>query len=338
MSYTRTFSKVISVPYSGYVTAKDGSSVHYSGTEHETVHVTVHVDTSDFDSSVGNCGSSVDLLTGSVVATESAQAASIKESSQKISRTLISGFFKTVRSELGQQIAQLKSQTEATLLHLNKMAQRCREKHTQMETDYNRLVERYSKVFSDLNKELEIRVFELDRQAFKLQETTTECANRSISSDLTGVAVVSAGENARVQSSLLASVAKKRAFDAISQANAFLLSQQQCRSVVNRALHDADADTRFYVPVCLADGVDETSPQSSKATLYKPSVVPNSARRQMISALKKARWQPMPAEARNIIKREFTRSVAQAYPGDSPHERRVKDYLNRFIDIPIHSL
>ncbi|MCM1348022.1 MAG: hypothetical protein NC338_01305 [Firmicutes bacterium] len=337
MSYTRSFSRDISIPYSGYVTTDKGQ-VHYSGTVHETVHVNVHVNTDPFDSSVNACSGQVGALTTSVVATKAAHAESIKNSSKKISQTIISGFFKTVRSELGQQIAQLKSQTEATLLHLNQLAQRCRDKHRQMEADYNRITDRYTKVFSDLNRELEVRVFELDKAAFKTRETTTECTNRSTSSDLIGVAAVSAGENARVQSSILASVTKKRALDAIHRANDFLLCQQESRNVVNQALHDKDTDSRYFVPVCLAEEVDDTTHTPGKATLYKPEVVPNSSRRRMTSELLKARWHAMPQKDADLVKKDFARCVARSITSDSPHDRRVKEYLNKFINNPLQSL
>lgn len=337
MSYTKTFSTVISVPYSGSVSTKNGF-VSYSGTAHETVHVNIHVDTDDFEASVGNCGDQVSLLTGSVVATKTAHAESIRINSRKISDTIISGFFKTVRSELGQQISQLKSRTEATLLHLNQLAARCREKHQQMETDYNRLVDRYSKVFADLNKELEIRVHELDRAAFTMQATCTDCSNRSVESDLTGVATVSAAETARTQSSLLASVTKKRALDAINQANDYLMVQQQCRNVINRSLHDPDTDRRYYVPVCMAEGVDSDTHSATKSFLFKPSVIPNSSRRRMLSELKNARWKQVAPCDMTQIKREYARNVTAATGDDSSHGRRVRAYLNRFIDNTILSL
>ena len=337
MSYSRSYSTVVRIPYSG--TVSNGQvSLHYSGTAEETVHVNVIVDTDDFDRSADHCGTMVDALTASVVATETAHTEAIRINSSKISKAIVSGFFKTVRSELGQQIAQLKSSVDATLLHLNQMAKRCTEKHKQMETDYGRITERYSKIFTDLNKELELRVFELDRAAFKTRETATDCANRTLTSSLAGEVAVSAGENSRAQAMLLASVTKSRANQAIALANNFLQAQQQNRNVVNRALHDTPQERHFYVPVCMAEGVDVENPSTSRRTLYKPSVIPNSQRRRMTSELGSARWKPINHERMASVKREFNRLIASEIHDDNPHTRRVKEMLNKFIEKPLLSL
>ena len=80
MSYTRRFSKNITVHYSGSVSygpSQSGGSKSYSGTVTETVYFDVHVDTDPFDEEVHKMKDHVDLLTGSVVATEAAHVASI---------------------------------------------------------------------------------------------------------------------------------------------------------------------------------------------------------------------------------------------------------------------
>lgn len=337
MSYTKTYSQLIQIPYSGYA-SKGDVTVHYSGVAEETVYVNIHVDTDDFDDSVNDCGKHIGALTGSVVATKTAHAASIAENSRKISKTIISGFFSTVKSELSQQIAELKSQVDATLLHLNEMARRCRDKRRQMETDYGRLCERYSKVFTDLNTELQHRVFELDRASFKLEEQTKECANRALASESVGVASVSSGENARVQSQLLASMAKKRALDAIHRANGYLVYQQENRNVINRSLYDDDEERHYYVPVCVSEALDGENRSEMKTTLFKPSVVPNSARRRMTGDLMRRPWHEMDPGTREKIGKEYTRTVAQAFPSDSEHDRRVKAYLNKFFNQSIKTL
>lgn len=337
MSYTRSFQKLIRIPYSG--TVSDGqTTLRYDGTAEEYVTVNVFVDTDDFDSSAAACGNHVNALTASVVATEAKQTESIHENNRKISQAIIGGFFKTVRSELGQQIATLKSQVDATLLHLNALAARCREKRQQMETDYGRITERYSKIFSDLNKELQNRVFELDKAAFRLRESTGECAARALGSDLVGIAAVTAAENARVQSSLLASVAKKRAFDAINAANAYLTCQNRDRETIDRVLLPTDNARRLFVPVCLAEETDQENPQVSRSVLHKPDVVPNSLRRRMTSELKKAQWKSPDAAQSERIRQDYSRQVAREFPTDSAHDRRIRNYLNQFINNPILSL
>ncbi len=333
MSYTKTYKTRVQIPYSGFA-SKGDVTVHYSGVAEEDVFVNIHVDTDDFDSSVNDCNTHIGALTTSVVATKAAHAKSIADSSKKISKTIISGFFSTVKSELSQQIAELKSQVDATLLHLNEMAKRCRDKRRQMETDYNRICQRYTKVFTDLNTELQHRIFELDRAAFKTEEVSKECADRSLTSENAGMLTVTSGENARVQGQLLASAAKKRALDAIHRANAYLVYQQENRNVINRSLFNSPDESHYYVPVCMAESVDS----GRKTTLYKPAMVPNESRQQMTDEIQQGNWKEMDSDTREKIRKDFLHNVTQAYTSDSAHDRRVKALMNKFINQPIKTL
>ena len=63
--------------------------VYYEGTAYEDVQVDIKVDTNPFDASVANCNKHVDVLTGSVVATQAAQVESIKQKAKQIHKCLI---------------------------------------------------------------------------------------------------------------------------------------------------------------------------------------------------------------------------------------------------------
>ena len=136
MSYTRHFSKTITVHYSGsvsYPASQSGGTKSYSGSTKETIHFNVTVDTDPFDESVEHMKDGVDLLTGSVAATEAAQVSSIRENSARIGQTIISGFFKTVKSDISQQITELRTRTDALLVQLNELAKRCNVKRVMAE-------------------------------------------------------------------------------------------------------------------------------------------------------------------------------------------------------------
>ena len=118
MSYTRTFSRKVSIYYSGsvsYPASKTGGTVPYSGTATETVDVEVHVKTDDFDASVANCNSSVNGLTASVGAMNAAQCLAIHNNAEKVSKTIINGFFHTARTDLSAQSAELVQTVTARL-------------------------------------------------------------------------------------------------------------------------------------------------------------------------------------------------------------------------------
>ena len=159
MSYSRRFSRTVSVHYSGtvsYPASQTGGSVSYSGTAHELVEVDVHVDTGAFDASVAHCNNSVSGLTASVGAMNAAQCLAIRQNADKISKSIIDGFFSTVRTDLRTQKAELEQAIDAKLLLLRQQAQTLQEKQQQMEEDYARTSARYQKIFNDLNNELRI--------------------------------------------------------------------------------------------------------------------------------------------------------------------------------------
>ena len=163
MSYSKRYRQTIAVHYSGsvsYPASENGGRASYSGTAYEEVVIDIDVDTDPFDREVRDCNATIGSMTGAIVATEAAQVASIRENSRKIGSTIVKGFFDTVRSELSQQIMELSTKVDTTLIHLQKLAQRCKDKQVQMQNDYGHLTSRYLKTFDDLNKELENRIFE----------------------------------------------------------------------------------------------------------------------------------------------------------------------------------
>ena len=100
MSYSRKYSETITVRGSKTVTVSypksesgGSKSVTVDYIENVPVDVNIHVDTDPFDSSVSNCNTNVNLLTGAVVATEAAQLISIDKNSKKVASTIVSGFF-----------------------------------------------------------------------------------------------------------------------------------------------------------------------------------------------------------------------------------------------------
>ena len=203
MSYTRHFSKTITVHYSGsvsYPASQSGGTKSYSGSTKETIHFNVTVDTDPFDESGEHQKDGVDLLTGSVAATEAAQVSSIRENSARIGQTIISGFFKTVKSDISQQITELRTRTDALLVQLNELAKRCNDKRRQMGVDYQRISSRYSKIFDDLNKELDNRIHSIDEPVFRLTRQTDDIGSGA--EKLVAAAAVSAGENARVHAGI----------------------------------------------------------------------------------------------------------------------------------------
>jgi hypothetical protein len=336
MSYSRSYTKTIRVYYAGvargtkYVNGQSiPVSLPFDGHVDEPVTVYVKVDTDSFDSSVRSCNKTVDVLTGSVVATEAAQIKSIREKSRKVGKTIIDGFFTTVKSEISQQIAELTSRIDSDLLHLKEMARRCVEKQKQMEVDYQRLTSRYSSIFEDLNKELENRIYELDRPTFKFKEMSDKSASRSICTDMASTVAVSGAENSHLETLIGVSLAKKRALDAIDKANVFLVKQKSTERLLETSRIKDNGSGEYHAPVCFIETAGENNVVKRK--VYCSQLLDSSCMESYIDVLKDSEYSNSDADTQRL-KQHFSDEVADKYAYADSHNERVRDYITKMFN------
>jgi hypothetical protein len=321
-----------SVGYSYPASQYGGSgTAHYSGTTYEDVSVNIDVDTEPFDSSVANCNSSVNLLTGAVVATEAAQIASIDKNSKKIAGTIVDGFFSYIRSEISQQVMALSQKIDSHLLHLKELAKSCAAKQKQMETDYNRISSRYLKIFDNLNHELENRIFELNKPAFVFKRGSDGHLNRTSENDLVSVVTVFGSEEGELQAKISAAVAKKRALSAIDQSNTFLWKQKKLQSTINRSMLNENVSATKYSPVCYIETIGEEN--QTGRNVYQPGCVPEVNKNEMIENFKSQDWTAVTKEQKDNLQRYFNSEVSNACTRSSQHDERVKDMIVRLFDV-----
>jgi hypothetical protein len=332
MSYTRRYSEVVSktvsVSYS-YPASQSGGSGSTSVTVSIPVDVNIHVDTDPFDRSVDGCNQSVKVLTGAVVAAKTAQVASIHSNAQKVGKTIVDGFFKTIRSEISQQTMELRTKTDATLVHLRELAKRCVGKQTQMETDYNRISSRYVKIFEDLNNELENRVFELDKPAFVFKRESDHQATR-ISGDLVSTVAVFGKEGGDLQAKISASIAKKRTLDAINKANTFLLKQKTLNATINQSMMNESVAATRYSPVCFIETQNEKS-QINK-NVYQTDFLPKIQDNELISDFQSKDWSHVSKERAEKIGQYFNAEVNSRYSSADTHSNRVKENIAKMLN------
>jgi hypothetical protein len=338
MSYNRSYSEKIAMHYSGsvsysYPASQTGGtgSAHYNGTVYEDVNVNIHVDTNQFDNSVSNCNSSVNLLTGAVVATESAQVVAINKNAKKVAGSIIKGFFDYIRSDISQQIMELSQKIEANMLHLRELAKSCLSKQKQMEADYNRISSRYLKVFEDLNHELENRVFELDKPAFVFKKSIDNHANRTSDNDLVSTVTVFGKEGGELQAKISASIVKKRAANAISQINMFLWKQKKLQSTINISMLNENFSGAHFAPLCFI----ETNSEQNKTDrhIYQPTFLPNFEQNKMVENFKSKNWGNTTKEQKENIQRYFNTEISNAYNSNSRHDERVKNMIVTIFNV-----
>ncbi len=331
MSYSRRYHTQIAVHYSGtvsYPASQSGGTTSYSGTAYEDVTIDVDVDTRSFDAEVSHCRGSVGDLTGSVIATEAAQIASIRHNAQKVGSTIIKGFFDTVRSEVSQQIMELTAKIDSTLIHLNQLATRCKEKQTQMQNDYGRISSRYLKIFEDLNNELENRIYELCRPVFLFKRDTDEKTLGTICSDMTTIATVSGAEHGALEARLASSLAKRRAVDTILQANGFLTKQKRTEYVLTHSTIDDATDGSLYLPVCYLETRDNGVTDRKS---FKPGLLDGVNNQRLVESLSESDMNNLLESDSTQLEESFNREVSSTFKDQDAHNKRVMDYVTKLF-------
>lgn len=326
MSYTRQVRKTIAVNYSGSVSygpSQNGGTAHYSGTVYEDVVVNVNVDTDPFDDASSHCRTTVDGLTASVTATEAAQVASIKNNSRRVGKTLIDGFFKTVRSEISQQINELKNIVDATLLKLQSDARRCNDMQRQMEVDYNRKCDQYLRIFNELDNELRNRIQNLDQPTFTFRNDVDSLNSRLTDSDMVPTVSVAGGENARLGAQLSATLSKQRAYETLGKARQFLMVHKQTNDTINSSIVDSDSQGPLFLPVCYVEA--STQDGTQLRNIYTPNTL-NAMGSQIGENLRNKQWAAPSAEDKELIRRYFNEEILSGISGDK-HGERVREQI-----------
>ena len=303
-----------------------------SGYAQEEVDINIHVDTVPFDSSIERCNGNIGSLTGAVVATEMAQVEAIRQNAERLGNTIVQGFFTTVRSDISQQIVELQTRIDADLLHLHELAKRCKEKQLQMGADYQRITSRYSKIFEDLNKELENRIYRLDEYAFKFKNVTNAISERAFDSDMITTVVVSGQESSALEARISASLAKKRALDSIVKANEFLHQQKRTEMVIAQSTVSAQGEGTYYLPVCYIETSDNGVVNRD---VHTQNIVLQAGKQNL---LEQAKQVTQHSDNVNAIQHHFNEELNRNYSTGGKHNERVYDCIARLFNNSIKTL
>jgi hypothetical protein len=228
MSYSRTYSETISGVVSDtvyYPASEEGGEISVDLSWSEDVEIEIMVETDAFNGSVDSLRGHLDELTATVIATEEAHVLEKAESAGRIADSLNQGFNQLIRSEISQQMAGLKSRVDSLLLKLKGLGQACRRTQQTMQSDYQRITERYAQVFEELDHEAHRRVSTLDVAPISVSNELHEQVGRVFSSRLCGIAAVTSAENARAQMKVVAAGVRAQTQRLLQRALAYLAQE-----------------------------------------------------------------------------------------------------------------
>lgn len=330
----------MSVPYSGsktvnYPASERGGSmtVYYSGTAHEDVSVDIHVDTTPFDRGVANCNNMVNGLTASVGAMNAAQCAAIAENADKVSRTLIKGFFQSVRTDLETQRLELQQTVETRLLLLRQQAARLQEIQKNMSEDYARTSRRYQDIFNDINNELSVRIHQVDQPVFSFVEEVDTQSDRMLHTDMVQNAVTLGKESNLLQAQLSIATMKSHALQAMGQAQAFLSTKATSERTLQNAMVDGSGKDAYLIPVCYMQTESDNHRVEQKCVMpeYYSANHPKLGE-QLCDRLEHTELSSGTPQEHEQLKSYVQSEISRKVEGNDEHSNRVRIMINKLLN------
>ncbi|MBP5771463.1 MAG: hypothetical protein J6W75_08905 [Bacteroidaceae bacterium] len=332
MSYTRRFTRTISIPVSvtvDYPASEHGGSKTVHETVTEDVEVEIEVDTQRFDSSVSSCNDHVNGLTASVGAMNTAQCVAIGQNADKVSKTIIDGFFHTVRTDLSTQRAELEQKINARLLLLRQQAASLLDKRKKMEEDYARTTARYQKLFSDLNNELSVRIHEVDQPVFSLVKDVDSQSDRMLHTDMVQTALVTSKESTLLQSQLNVARVKHDALLAMNRIQGFLNTKAASERTLREVCLEGVGEQNYLAPVCYLETESEGRKVEQKCVAPDIVATENDVLCQRLSEVD---FDGDTDTEREMLQSYFQAEVEQKVHGNDAHSLRVRAMINKMFN------
>lgn len=327
MSYRQSFRERISIPYSGtvsYPASQNGGTISYSGYAEDDVNVEIDVDTNPLDHSVRECNSTINRLTASVGAMNAAQCAMIASKANQVSDAIIKGFFQSVSADLSAQRMELLQKTESRLILLRKQAETLVSKQKTMQVDYQRTSARYQKLFTELNKELALRIQQINLPVFDVVKMITTQDDRMMHTDLVQTAVTLGKESTKASAQLNVAALKRNAMLALRRVNEYLTISAQSEHTVEQAeINVQDGETR-YLPAIIYEVIKEDHSRKQYCLMQKgfEQQCPNVER-----LMEKREYKPFSKEERERILAYMKKEMSSHIQGSDDHSNRVRKMI-----------
>lgn len=219
------------------------------------------VDTTPMAVGINSVSNHVKGTTAAVVTMQSAVIAAENNSANKVCSNVNRGFFTMIRSQISQKIANKHSRVEALIMHLAQQKRQLVSIKTNMEREYGRISERYFKIFTGINKELETRIKQLDQPVFELVSKHMLTSSNRMNA-LTSWASTSQAESLTQAQRMLLSKMKYNTQVAIEQSAEFLAQINKQRVITDSILISSSKgnnDTSIQVPVVIYETINNPS-------------------------------------------------------------------------------
>ncbi|TFH78078.1 hypothetical protein [Segatella hominis] len=223
--------------------------------------ISCRVDTKPMAEELHSVSNHVKGTTAAVTTMQAAVIAAENSGANKVCSNVNRGFFTLMCSQISQKIASKHSRVEALLMHLGQQKRILMGIKNNMEREYGRICERYHRIFTSINKELEQRIRQIDQPVFELVNKNMVTASNRMNA-LTGWAANSQIEGLTDSQRILMSKMKYNAQYALEQSADFLAQIGKQRVLTNQILISnvqGNEDKTCQIPVIICESISDTA-------------------------------------------------------------------------------
>ena len=277
------------------------------------------IDTKPMADEIQTVSSHVKGTTAAVVTMQSAVIAAENQSANKVCANVNRGFFTLVRSQISQKIANKQSRVEALFLSIKNA----------MERDYGRVAANYLRTFTNINKELEKNIRELDQPIFDLVNRHVATSSNRMNA-LSGLVSTTQLEGLTKSQQILMSEMKHNAQAAIHQATDFLTQIGEQRVLTNKVLIsqlEDNSQKTCHIPVIISETVSDAQ-QNVRTEISVPEGLSNNEASRVTGVIRSQNDLPWSqGEVSPLVGDEFARLLDES--NASP---RVKELIRKLYD------
>ena len=219
------------------------------------------VDTAPMAAEIQSVSNHVKGTTAAVVTMQSAVIAAENQGANKVCANVNRGFFTLIQSQISQKIANKQSRVEALLMHLGQQKRQLLSIKANMEREYGRIAERYLRIFTSVNKELESRIRQVDQPVFELVNKHMVTSSNRMNA-LSGWVSISQMEGLTQGQQILVSKMKHNAQVALEQATDFLAQIGEQRLLTDKVLISnpmGNDDQTYQIPIVVWETLNDES-------------------------------------------------------------------------------
>lgn len=281
------------------------------------------VDTNPMANEIHGVSKHVDLVSGSVIAMQTAVVRAEKEGAEHVCNNLNKGFYSLIQSQISQKIAALTSQIEAKLMDMGQQAIALRAIQGRMERDYYMISNRYGKLFKSLNNSLYSRIQELDKAAVLLAHRDQLISDGRVKT-LAGGMAINQNESIANAQLILASKTKSDGVTAINAIHEYIrdvnVQTKQSEEVITDV--SVDDSVMVYLPVFITERSNEMGIKSTKYFAPKSTVkgisdtFDKGIQPLAMDAVRNGHWKPVSYDDKQALDSEFSTLIIESNMDD----------------------